>query len=71
MKHTEYIGKFRANDGNEYSLTVQCNGFIQAFFLLTADAIRMGKHYQLASITDDKDNVRIIDDICKTNALIK
>lgn len=70
MKHTTYIGEFISDTGNKYSLTVRGNSFIQAFFLLTADAINLGRHYQLATITDDKENVRYVKDICKVSELL-
>lgn len=71
MKQTYYTGVFKSFEGNSYNLRVGCNGFLQAFFLLTADAIRLGKHYQLESITDDEGNKRLIDDIVKCSELIK
>ena len=42
-------------DSNPYTLEVYCNGFLQAFFLLTADAIMSGMTCQLHSI-ESKDN---------------
>lgn len=71
MKHYKFIGLFKSQEGHEYTLEVYCNGFIQAFFLLTAKAIEMGRHYQLSTITDEEDNVRYIDDILKVSILIK
>jgi hypothetical protein len=65
MKSTKFIGVFKSNEGNVYELNVTCFSFFQAFFLLTADAIRSGKHYQLYSITDDKGVEKKIDDILK------
>lgn len=50
MRNYKYIGMFRSHDGDVYHLQVVCGGFLTAFFLLTADAIRSGKHYQLAEI---------------------
>ncbi len=71
MKTTKYTGLFK-NAGPEYSLEVDCFGFLQAFFLLTAEAIKTGKHYQLYSITDNEHNfIRYIDDINKCTRLIK
>lgn len=70
MKTYKYIGKFISDNGHSYELSVNCNGFIQAIFLLTADAIRSGKHYQLDTITDENGNVRKIDDILKVGELI-
>lgn len=51
MKTYEYIGVFKSAEGHEYQLTVNCNGFLDALFLLTADAIRSGRHSQLDTIT--------------------
>lgn len=70
MRNYRYIGFFRSADGHEYKLDVTCAGLIQAFFLLTADAIRSSRHYQLKTITDEKGNVVYIDDILKVSALI-
>jgi len=70
MKTEKYSGLFRNDDGHQYILDVYCNGFIQAFFLLTADAIRSGKHYQLYSIVNDE-NIRYIRDIIEVSNLIK
>ena len=56
MKQIKYIGLFKSIEGHEYTLSVYCFGFLQAFFLLTAEAIKTGKHYQLYNITDEKDN---------------
>lgn len=69
MKTTKYTGIFRADNGHTYTLSVSGFGFLQAFFLLTADAIRTGQHYQLHSIEDDKGNVRFIDDIMKVSSV--
>jgi len=70
MKKYKYFGIFKSDTGDTYQLQVRCNGFVQAFFLLTADAIRSGRHYQLNSITDENDNVRKIDDIIKVDSVI-
>lgn len=70
MKTTKYIGLFKSAEGHEYQLEVNCNGFLQAFFLLTADAIRTGQNYQLYSITDERNGVRKIDDIHLCSKLI-
>jgi hypothetical protein len=69
MKTYKYIGLFRSDMGHEYKLEVNCNGFIQAFFLLTADAIRSGKHYQLHTITGEDGNSIFVDDIIKVSTL--
>ena len=70
MRTYKYPGLFRSAEGHEYTLEVNCNGYLQAMILLTADAIRSARHYQLATITDEKGNVRHIDDILKIGALI-
>ena len=71
MKNSKYYGIFKSDVGPTYQLEVRCNGFIQAFFLLTADAIRSGRHYQLHTILDEKNNVRKVDDIIKVGDVIK
>jgi len=71
MKTYKYSGLFKSADGHQYTLDVYCNGFIQAFFLLTADAIRSGKHFQLYSIIDEKEEIRYIRDILEVSDLIK
>ena len=71
MKQIKYIGLFKSIEGHEYTLSVYCFGFLQAFFLLTAEAIKTGKHYQLYNITDEKDNIVLVDDILKCSKLLK
>lgn len=71
MKTTKYTGLFINSEGHEYTLEVDCLGQIQAFILLTAKAIKSGKHYQLNKITDEKGNTFLIDDITKVKELIK
>lgn len=71
MKQTKYTGLFISAEGHEFKLTCNAFGFIQAFILLTAEAIKQGSHYQLSSIIDDKGNIREIDDINKLGILIK
>lgn len=70
MRTYKYIGLFRSAEGHEYTLEVNCNGYLQAMILLTADAIRSARHYQLKTITDENGDVRYIDDILKIGALI-
>ena len=70
MRTYKYTGFFKSMEGHEYSLEVNCNGFIQAFFLLTADAIRSARHYQLKTITDEKGNSVNVDDILKVGELL-
>ena len=71
MRQYTYKGFFENSKGNSYTLQVICNGFFQAFFLLTADAIRSGRHYQLKSISDEKGNFKNIGDITSCSELIK
>lgn len=70
MKTYKYKGIFKSVEGHIYELEVNCNGFLQAFFLLTSDAIRSARHYQLHTITDEKGNVKIVDDILKCGELL-
>lgn len=70
MKNYKYMGLFKNAEGNIYQLEVNCNGFLQAFFLLTADAIRSGKHYQLYSIIDENFKEKKVDNIVKCSELI-
>lgn len=70
MKTTEYTGVFQSAEGHQYGLTVACNGFLQALFLLTADAIRSGRHYQLQSITDEEGQGRLVGDIMSCGDLL-
>jgi hypothetical protein len=70
VKHNKYIGLFKSSNGHTYELTAYCNGFIQALFLLTADAINSGKHYQLNSITDENGSKRMVGDILKCGDLL-
>ena len=71
MKNYKYTGLFKSSEGHTYELTVSCNGFIQAFFLLTADAIRSARHYQLNTINNEKGDVVEVGDICKVSKLLK
>lgn len=52
MKPTRYLGVFLSNTGNRHEIVVNAFSKLQAFFLLTADAIRDGLHYQLDTITN-------------------
>ncbi len=70
MKQYTYTGLFIGDNGNTYSLEVSCNGFIQAFFLLTADAIRSGRHYQLNKITAEDGEYVYVDDIGRVSELL-
>lgn len=71
MRNYTYIGIFKSDNGHEYKSNVNCNGYIQALILLTADAIRSAKHYQLYSIEDEDGNIRLIGDIQLIGDLIK
>ena len=71
MKQYKYTGLFRADNGHEHELSCYCQGFLQAFFLLTADAIKSARHYQLATITNELGDVRQIGDILECSKLIK
>lgn len=63
MRTYKFIGVFISQDGHKYELEVNCNGYLQAFFLLTADAIRSARHYQLATITDENNQTFRVGDI--------
>ena len=63
MRRYKYIGHFKSEEGHEYSIHAYCNGFLQAFFCLTADAIRSTRHYQLYKIVDEEGNERQVTDI--------
>ena len=70
MRTYKYTGLFLSGEGHEYTITVSCNGTIQAFFLLTADAIRSARHYQLKTITDEEGRVTKVDDILHVGQLL-
>lgn len=70
MKTIKYKGLFKADNGHTYEIEVNCFGALQAFFLLTADAIRSGRHYQLHNITDEKGTIWVVDDILKCGQLL-
>lgn len=70
MKTYKFTGFFRSQEGNEYALNVICMSFLEAFFLLTADAIRTGQHYQLHSIQKEDGSNRFVDDILKCGSLL-
>jgi hypothetical protein len=63
MKTYKYIGFFKNEENDTHQLECNCSNFLEAFFLLTADAIRSGKHYQLSSIVDERGDVKKIADI--------
>jgi hypothetical protein len=70
MKNYKHTGIFKSAEGHTYQIEVRCASFLQAFFLLTADAIRSGRHYQLQSITDEKGIVVNVGDIVKCGLLL-
>lgn len=63
MKTTKYTGYFISSDGNNHIITVNTTGFLKAFFLLTAEAIKEDKHFQLSYIIDENGIERKIKDI--------
>ena len=71
MKTSKFTGIFTTDTftKHQYEITVRCDSFLQAFFLLTAEAIKSGRHYQLSSVTDERGDVRMIDDINKCTEL--
>ncbi|GIV43926.1 MAG: hypothetical protein KatS3mg035_1049 [Bacteroidia bacterium] len=71
MRNYKFSGLFVSAEGNMFELSTSCDSFIQAFFLLTADAIRLGRHYQLHSITKEGGSTVKVDDILKVSALLK
>ena len=70
MRTYKYVGLFISAEGHQYKLDVNCNGFLQAFFLLTADAIRSARHYQLNSIEDENGHIKYVSDILKVGELL-
>jgi hypothetical protein len=70
MRTYKYVGLFISVEGHQYKLDVNCNGFLQAFFLLTADAIRSTRHYQLNSIEDEHGHIKYVSDILKVGELL-
>jgi hypothetical protein len=70
MINYKYTGLFKSAEGHTYQLEANCNGFLKAFFLLTASAIESGRHYQLYSITHEDGTVKIVGDIVKCTSLL-
>lgn len=70
MKTYTYTGLFESADGHQYMIDVQANGTIQAFFLLTADAIRSGRHYQLKTICDENHRITEVGSILNVGKLL-
>lgn len=71
MRKYKFSGLFVSAEGNMFELNTSCGSFIQAFFLLTAEAIRQGKHYQLHSIIKEGGSAVKVDDIVKVSSLLK
>lgn len=67
MRKYKYTGVFhyQGYEGETLSFTleVSCNGFLQAFILLTAKALNEGKCYQLDHIQNEEGSVRKIVDL--------
>lgn len=64
MKQTKFLGVFINYLGNRHEIVVYSSGVLKAFFLLTADAIRDGKGYQLYTITNTENGTTWkVDDI--------
>lgn len=71
MRNYKFSGLFVSAEGNKFELSTSCDSFIQAFFLLTAEAIRLGRHYQLHSIVKEDGRAVKVDDIMKVSGLLK
>jgi hypothetical protein len=69
MKRYKYIGSF-GNGKINFTISVQANSFIEAFFLLTAKAIEEGKFYQLNEIEDEIGHKTKINDIMLMNIFL-
>ena len=70
MKQTQYTGLFKSEEDHQYKIVVYGFGFIEALILLTAEAIKSGKHYQLHTITDEDHNcTKRVDSILKISSL--
>jgi hypothetical protein len=65
MNTTTYTGLFIADNGHKYTLTVDCFGYMQAIILLTAEAIKLGRHYQLHSIENENGDIVYVENIIK------
>lgn len=67
MRQYKYTGVFSCigfeGEVLRFSLEVHCNGFIEAFILLTAKALNQGKCYQLDWITDEKGTKVEVEDL--------
>lgn len=67
MIKLKYTGLFKVIDGSDFQLETYAFGFLQAFFLLTAEAISKNLCYQLYSITSENGNSRFIKNISDCN----
>lgn len=65
MNTTTYTGLFVSDGNHSYKLVVNCSGYIQAIILLTAEAIKLGRHYQLHSIENENGDIVYVEDIIK------
>ena len=71
MKNDKYKGVFNIGfSGATHEIECYCSGFLQAFFILTAKAIEMGKTYQLKTIEREDGDIRYVDDILKCGNLL-
>ena len=70
MKSTKFTGTFINSDNHQYTLTCTCFGFFEAFFILTAEAIRSGRHYQFSHIEDEKGERKFIDNVNRCRDMI-
>lgn len=70
MRKYKFIGTFKSAKGHTYQLETTCFSLLEAFFCLTADAIRNGSHYQLDTIVNEEGRIVKVDDILKCNNLL-
>ena len=68
MRQKKYNGTFISMEGHTYEIEESAFSFFEAFFLLTASAIKSGRHYQLYSIQCEND-LRIVGDIMECSKL--
>ena len=69
MRQEKYKGTFISMEGHTYEIEESALSFFEAFFLLTASAIKSGRHYQLYSIQCEND-LRIVSDIMECSKLL-
>ncbi len=71
MKQYTYTGLFILSDNSKFELQVSASSVFSAFFLLTAEAIRQGRYFQLHTIYDiEHGTVFRVGDIRKCNELL-